>query len=408
MAERVFLEGTSTFVDRQVGGIHRVVRRIVEELPSLHEEFGIESTPVVLRAGRLRDARTTSHGPAPSTSRFARACGWAAECLMARNAIAWRDTDLLLLLDASWGKRIWPAVRQAKKKGAAIGVMIHDLIPVHYPQFFPAKLAPMFRKWLEDAIRHADFFLCNSQATLRDLEQYLQHAPGLATPAAVHLDTFRLGADLPQIATEVTEVQARDDLRSFFTAGTNCYLSVCTIEPRKNHTYLLDAFECVWQTSPDTRLCIAGKVGWGCEHVLARIRNHPRYGKSLVMFHDLSDAELYFCYRHAKAFIFPSIVEGFGLPIVEALRHGLRVLASDTPVHREVGEEHCQYFPLDDVNSLVRMVSQIDRELPRGASRRISPRVVTWEQSSRELLTKSLRMGQRARGTWNGCRRAAA
>jgi alpha-1,2-rhamnosyltransferase len=405
MFKRVFLEGTSTFVDRQVGGIHRVVRRLIDETQSLGEEFELASAPVVLYAGRLRDARATRHVHAALPPRFARACDWARACLTARHAIDWKDGDLLLLLDASWGKRIWPEIRRAKAKGAAVGVLIHDLMPIHYPQFFPANLSPMFRKWLEQAIRHTDFFICNSQATLRDLQQYLQGAPGRARPAAVPVDYFGLGADLPRTHTAAV---VRDNLRSFFTAGSNCYFIVCTIEPRKNHTYLLNAFDRIWKQDPDAKLCIAGKIGWGSESVLARIRSHPQYGKSLAMFHDLNDAELNYCYQHARAFLFPSVMEGFGLPIVEALRHGLPVFASDTPIHREVGKEYCRYFPLDDVNPLVQMLSQIDREGPHQAPRHASPHLVTWEQSCRELLTKSLAMHQRAQAVRHDGRRTAA
>lgn len=403
MRTRVFIDGTTTYVRGEVGGIHRVVRKIVGEMHALHEEFDVESAPVVLRAGRLCDARSMVNIPRPQTpiARVARACSRA---VVARDAIAWRNTDLLLMLDATWGRGIWRAVRKAKARGVTVGVMVHDLIPVHYPQFFPAKLPAMFREWLDSAVEHADFFIGNSQATVRDLRQYVRQSSIRGQRASAQIDSFCLGADFPSVNRNAP---IREFVCSFFTDTTAPYLLVCTIEPRKNHTYLLDAFDRIWQEFPAAKLCLVGKIGWRCDQVVARIREHPQFGKSLILFSDLSDAELQFCYRNAKAFVFPSIVEGFGLPIVEALGHGLRVLASDTPIHREVGKEHCQYFDLDDANSLVRMILMMERAALPDVPRRKPYRAVTWEESCRELLTKSFRMAGMSTADWSRMRSPA-
>ncbi len=139
------------------------------------------------------------------------------------------------------------------------------------------------------------------------------------------------------------------------------YLTVGTIEPRKNHVLLVDAFERIWQRHSDARLLIVGRVGWLCESLVQRIRRHPQYQRSLFMFNDLSDSELEFCYQHAKAFLFPSHAEGFGLPVVEALQHGLPVLASDIPIHREVGQDFCTYFNRETPDELVRLISDIEQ-----------------------------------------------
>lgn len=406
MPTRVFIEGTSTFVDREVGGIHRVVRRIIDEMRALHGEFDIESVPVVLSGGRFRGAGALVENSLVSTriAGLVRACGHAAGRLMASDSIAWKDADLLLLLDASWGKRLWPAVRKAKERGVAVGVMVHDLIPIHYPQFFPAKLPKMFRKWLDGAIEHADFFIGNSQSTIHDVQQYVRQNCVHGQRVCTRYDTFSLGADLPNTGCNAT---VREAIRSFFAGSTNPYLMVSTIDPRKNHAYLLDAFDRVWQESPGTRLCIVGKIGWQCDDVVSRIRKHPQFGRSLMMFNDASDTDLQFCYRHAKAFVFPSIVEGFGLPLVEALNHGLRVLAGDTPIHREVGKEHCQYFDLNDAHSLVTQILNMERMTRQDSLPRSCFRAVTWQESCRELLTKCLLMAGIERASGNSARFAS-
>ncbi|MBF4213185.1 glycosyltransferase, partial [Pseudomonas donghuensis] len=80
----------------------------------------------------------------------------------------------------------------------------------------------------------------------------------------------------------------------------------------KNHDYLLDAFELAWAAGSTARLCIAGRIGWKCDALLARVRNHPELNKRLFMFNDLSDTSLEHAYSHASALVFPSCVEGFG------------------------------------------------------------------------------------------------
>ena len=118
---------------------------------------------------------------------------------------------------------------------------------------------------------------------------------------------------------------------------------------------------------PDASLCIVGRIGWLCEELVSRIVRHPQYNRSLFMFNDLSDAELEYCYQHAKGLIFPSHAEGFGLPVVEALQHGLHVLVSDIPIHREVGREFCTYFDPQSPAALARLVCGVEAtgEFPR-------------------------------------------
>jgi alpha-1,2-rhamnosyltransferase len=167
------------------------------------------------------------------------------------------------------------------------------------------------------------------------------------------------------------------------------FIAVGTIEPRKNHHYLLDAFDLVWQECPDTGLCIIGTIGWLGEQVMHRIRTHPQYKHNLFMFNRMSDAELDYYYRHSKALIFPSLAEGFGLPIVEALHYGLPVFASDIPIHREVGKDFCTYFDIRDPDCLAKIIIDIEKTgtLPHARSNK-EYKPTTWKDSCEELFTQ--------------------
>ncbi len=95
-----------------------------------------------------------------------------------------------------------------------------------------------------------------------------------------------------------------------------------------------------------------------------QLQKHSQYGKSLFWLNDATDTELAFCYRNARALVYPSIIEGFGLPLVEALYYGCPVLASDIPVFHEIGGDHCTYFSLESSAQLGRAYSGIRIDTP--------------------------------------------
>jgi alpha-1,2-rhamnosyltransferase len=161
---------------------------------------------------------------------------------------------------------------------------------------------------------------------------------------------------------------------------------VATFEPRKNHDYLIDAFEVLWQSNPLQKLCLIGRVGWLCDDLLKRLENHPRRNRELFVFHDVTDVELQFCYQASRGVIFPSIVEGFGLPIVESLWHGKKTFASDTLIHREVGKGDCAYFALENPLSLVEEILEWENQLQLGSPSLPVRQPIDWKESCQRLL----------------------
>jgi alpha-1,2-rhamnosyltransferase len=143
--------------------------------------------------------------------------------------------------------------------------------------------------------------------------------------------------------------------------------------------------ELLWRKGGAACLLIAGKVGWQADGLLGRIAKHPELGRRLFVFHDLDDAELVHAYAQAHALIAASYVEGFGLPLVEALGCGLPVVAADIPVFREIGGTAVDFFPLGDAVALAALLGRLE-----SASRR---RVegwhwISWDESTRLLLEK--------------------
>ena len=120
------------------------------------------------------------------------------------------------------------------------------------------------------------------------------------------------------------------------------------------------------------------------------VHNHPQLGKRLFVYHDLSDAEIDACYRKSQAVVFPSRTEGFGLPIVEALYRGCPVLASDIPIHHEVGGEHCGFFPLENAQQLCHMlIDALDQPVSNRPNKRTKlKQVLNWKEAAKSLHKK--------------------
>lgn len=273
--------------------------------------------------------------------------------------IAHREGDVLLLpeLVCLWGDR--QAVLDRWSAQSTVIALVYDLIPITHPHLFDAELTRCFARAVDWAAGHCDGALCISRATADELSRWLGAREGAGQrlyPSA--LAVGRLGADFaPASASQAV----RPVLSRFLDAPGSVYLAVGTIEPRKNLGCLLDAFDQIWDGESDARLLILGRRGWLSGPVIQRLRRHPRLGRSLLWMENASDAELHHAYGAARALVYASLVEGFGLPLVEAMRLGTPVLANDIPVFREIGADHCAYFDATRPETLVGLLTALER-----------------------------------------------
>jgi glycosyltransferase involved in cell wall biosynthesis len=120
---------------------------------------------------------------------------------------------------------------------------------------------------------------------------------------------------------------------------------VGTLEPRKGHAQALDAFEVLWRDGQDIALVIVGKKGWRIDDLAARIRNHSEFGRRLIWLEEISDEFLDHIYKSATFLLGASEGEGFGLPLIEAARHGLPLIVRDLAVFHEVVGNGALFFP---------------------------------------------------------------
>ncbi|MGL6243825.1 glycosyltransferase family 4 protein [Pseudomonas sp.] len=436
---RLLVECTHVFQHPKVNsGIQRVVRNVINQLPESVD--GVECIPVVMLKGKLYrvlklgalnipffDGLMTFGGRLERlahrfwqlhqridkrcTTRFTRRVLYVAYRLTTLacfsvplrlidqvnqyqlpkrcSPLQHRPGDQLVLLDSSWHADLFPVVEQLKREGVGIVSVIYDLIPLTHPQFYDTRLVQVFNEWFNWITRTADGYVAIS-ATVRDqVREQLQHRLGPANADTLWFDYFHLGSEL-----DLSEVTAAVEprLTRLFETPEPVFLMVSTIEPRKNHDYLLDAFERAWANGSQARLCIAGRIGWKCDALLARVRNHAQLNKRLFMFNDLSDTSLEHAYSHASALVFPSWVEGFGLPLVEAMQRGLPAMGSDIPIFREIGGEFMAYFDLAEPQSLADLVTGFERSGQFPAARTVADwQWIGWREASAQLAERTLR-----------------
>jgi glycosyltransferase involved in cell wall biosynthesis len=290
--------------------------------------------------------------------------------------------DILFMIDSSWEQYpqfvpIFDAVRQF---GGRIVTVVYDLIPLRMPQFCSAGLVAVFQHWFGLAVKHSDMLLCISRAVRDDVNACIdEHA--LERDHALRVDYWHLGADILPLGADGDIRPAVARLVEDTSAPL--FLMVGTIEPRKGHAVVLDAFEALWAAGSQARLCWAGKEGWEVDDLMARVRNHPEMGKRFHFVERFSDAEINLCYAHAHALIAASVAEGYGLPIVEAAQHRVPVLASDIAVFREVAGEGARYFPVGDRAALAALVDEFigyDDAERRAMAARVP--ILTWQESA--------------------------
>ena len=392
--QRLLIDCTYIYSTNINTGIQRVVRNIIYHIDKYVAMNDMELVTVALVNGTFIDIdkeKIQRYKPLSKSSNILQRIKRKIELYWASLNQIERlyEGDILLMLDSSWYLNVWQSVSHAKESGLTVIGATYDLIPISHPQFCDETLGRVFDKWYGLSMHYFDGYLSISKSVMDSLKQYLVEQG--ADIDRYSFDYFTLGSDFDRATLD--DVVPRAKLRSIYKNGGSIYLTVSTIEPRKNHRVVFQAMKKLWKDGVDISWVIVGREGWRVEELLKEMKSHKEYGKRFWIFNDLDDEGLRYCYRHSKALIFPSIIEGYGLPIIESLYYGLPVLASDTPIHREVGKDNISYFNIDSNEPLERILGSIEdgtRELQ--AIDRDSIHIPTWDESARELLEKSIHL----------------
>lgn len=264
-----------------------------------------------------------------------------------RRFIIWAARNLVHLLRPQPGRgRLWLNVghtglnlpRLAKWVRAANlrpVLMLHDIIPITHPEYCREGEKARHEVRVKTLLKIAHAVLGNSQDTLDRLNAY---AAGIGMEVPQSLAVWPGTLRLPMPAGERPALS--DD-----------FIILGTIEGRKNHMLLLDVWERLVAQHGEAapRLVIIGRRGWACDDVLAQLEAGD-FGSRVVETGALPDDDIARLLTGARALLFPSFAEGYGLPLVEALDAGVPVIASDLTVFREIGQGVPDLLPPDDVD----------------------------------------------------------
>ena len=238
---------------------------------------------------------------------------------------------------------VFLALRQVRDMH--LSVLVHDMIPLDFPDFQRDGTVTSFAAKMRAVSRHADLVIYNSRQSQISGAAHFGCMGRVPDSVVAHL-----GLDVPTVAGAVPSHLAHN--RPYF-------VTVGTIEPRKNHALLLD----VWAQMAKTRaasdmptLLIIGKRGWKNEKLFARLDAQPAHVRELP---DLSDAEMAALVAGAQGLLFPSFAEGFGLPPCEAAALGTPVVVHDLPVYREILGEYPIYANVADIYLWEQIVTEL-------------------------------------------------
>jgi glycosyltransferase involved in cell wall biosynthesis len=262
---------------------------------------------------------------------------------------------------------------------------VHDLSFVHFPDTFPAQLVAYLNRVVPWSVGRATHVLADSAATRDDLQREW------AVPAE-KITVLTSGVN-PRFQP-VADPDALTAMRLRYNLGSApFFLAVGTVQPRKNYPMLVRAFRGVADRLPH-QLVIAGGRGWLVEGLLAEIEQQGLSDRvRLIGFVD--DADLPALYSAATAFLFPSLYEGFGLPLLEAMACGTPVISSDASCLPEIvaapgGDAGLLVDPADEAGWTAAM-SRVagDETLRADLVRRGMERAATygWDATARHLLT---------------------
>jgi glycosyltransferase involved in cell wall biosynthesis len=275
----------------------------------------------------------------------------------------------LLIVEPIQGERIVNRLLYFGSIGN-LSVLVYDLLPISNPEFFAASSIQSFPNYL-NLLSKATNIVTISDFTLNQVQKF----------ADVNPDINMKSIHLPIGFKELLEDKSKSGVVPKF-------LCVGSIEPRKNHLSILRAAEHCWEKGHKFQLVLAGGQGWNNASIIDYCKDLKTKNRDLRIINDASDSALLELYCEASAYISVPWVEGFGLPLAEAMSTGKPVIASDISSHREFGDKRNVFFVKpDDVRGIANLMSgllstQIDVEL-EGTGQQES---YSWAEYSEELL----------------------
>jgi glycosyltransferase involved in cell wall biosynthesis len=269
-------------------------------------------------------------------------------------------------------------------KAVRLAIMVHDVIPL-LPGFRRHSLrATLVRHSYSSSLRHADLILTNSEHSKADMVSVCGIAPE-------RILVIYLGFDPDLYQSSLTDAREKGRVLGRYGIDRPYILWVGTMEPRKNLVGLVQAYGLLRRRRKDLplQLVLCGGQNRGCEN-LDRLLTDPAYRGQVIRTGLVANSDLSLLYRGAVGFAMPSLYEGFGLPILEAMASGVPVMSSNRSSLPEIAGNAAIYFGPESVEE---MSLAMERLLTDGALReelvargRERVKEFSWEACARATL----------------------
>jgi len=257
-------------------------------------------------------------------------------------------------------------------------VTIHDLAYLYYPEDFIKKDLWQLKNWTNFSINQAKRIIAVSKTTKKDIIKNYD----------VDEDKVSVIYNGYEKISQKLKVKSQK-YNSKVKSKEPFILFVGTIQPRKNLEVLIDAFDKFTQTNKEFKLVIVGKKGWLYENIFEKVKT-MNLEKKVIFTDHVSDSELIWLYKNAFCLVLPSLYEGFGIPVLEAMNFDCPLIASFSSSLPEIGGDASLYFDpknpddlLEKLNSL-KENKELRQELITKGRQRI--KFFSWEKCGKETL----------------------
>lgn len=308
--------------------------------------------------------------------------------LVPRKRVAPFDAgDVYISLGLDWDQKdLCYLYEQKRAIGFKVLLFCYDLIPVKLPHLCVAEVTAIFSRYFVNLAWCADEVLCISECTRKDLQTFLG---GLGTPMP-SMEVVKLGTEVGAITQEISAQDVTVVLNQRYI------LFVSTIERRKNHETIYHAYtRLITQGIVDLPLLVfVGMHGWGVNDFMTDLRLDPLIQNRIKVLNNVSASDLVKLYQQSYFTVFPSLYEGWGLPVGESLAFGKFCLASNAASIPEVGGDLVEYLDPRDVPTwATRMAWYISHpEEVRAREQRIAReyKVTSWSETAQYVFNRAL------------------
>jgi len=306
--------------------------------------------------------------------------------------VSFQDNDRVLYIDLFANVHfVKNQVEALSARQIKIYCVMYDLFPLKHPEWFQPKLADDFKTWLMAMFHCATGLVCISKTVAFEVWQHFQQS-NIKRKDEIKIGHIYLGCDIENTASLKGSINHNEEILKIYKERPT-FLQVSSLSPRKGHIQTLAAFDELWQENIDVNLVF---IGFPYFNLLGPwldgLDSHPERNKRFFWFQELSDELLIKSYQATTAVIVPSEAEGFGIPLVEAARYHVPIIARDIPIFREIAGDYAYYFSGNTPSELARTIKKWlvlyqDQQIPNSALVHCQ----TWAETGEQLLNLILK-----------------